>query len=176
MLQLTPTDSVSTSVLVSVVDLQILLTFRRILGRPVRTGDLGVLWDCQEEGGGRFIEAVSWPLAFGGWRTFFQEAELVDPVFERVFLAYRDPPTPAAQTFLPKGEEKVEEQRMRYHTFRDLPWAYLRLVFPKRTLAFKPLELLRLDLVTTVSLLALRFRWEFIETSADEVSHPLPPL
>ena len=65
---------------------------------------------------------------------------------------------------------------MHYHTFRDLPWAYLRLVFPERTLAFKPLELVRLDLVTTVSLVALGFRWEFIDTSADEVSDPLPRI
>lgn len=57
---------------------------------------------------------------------------------------------------------------MHFHTFRDLPWAYLRLVFPERTLAFKPLELVRLDLVTTVSLVALGFRWEFIDTPADE--------
>ena len=65
---------------------------------------------------------------------------------------------------------------MHFHTFRDLPWAYLRLVFPERTLAFKPLELVRLDLVTTVSLVALGFRWEFIDTSADEVSDPMPRI
>ena len=51
------------------------------------------------------------------------------------------------------------------HTFEDIPWASLRLIFPKRSLAFRPLEVVRLDLLSLAALVVGLARWQFVDTS-----------
>ena len=131
----------------------------RILGQA-QAGDPSSVIQDFEESDSRSVDAVSpqeafespghllrWPLNREG--SILGETELADPKFRRIFLLFN-----AA------GDDVVE-----MHTFEEIPWASLRLIFPKRSLAFRPLEVVRLDLLSLVALAVGLARWRFVDTS-----------
>ena len=65
----------------------------------------------------------------------------------------------------PREEASGEDSRLKVDAFADLPWSGIRLVFPERRLAFRPVELVRLDLLSFLSLLGLASRWKFVASA-----------
>jgi len=66
--------------------------------------------------------------------------------------------------------------RLRLFSFRDIPWASLRLVFPERRLAFSPLEVLRLDLLSVAAALSIAVKARFVDIPVEELSRPVQLL
>lgn len=138
----------------------------RILGQA-QAGDPSSV--IQDESDSRSVDAVSpqeafespghllrWPLNREG--SILGETELADPNFRRIFLLFN-----AAGDGGDVGD--VGDVGVEMHTFEDIPWASLRLIFPKRSLAFRPLEVVRLDLLSLAALVVGLARWQFVDTS-----------
>lgn len=138
----------------------------RILGQA-QAGDPSSV--IQDESDSRSVDAVSpqeafespghllrWPLNREG--SILGETELADPNFRRIFLLFN-----AAGDGGDVGD--VGDVGVEMHTFEDIPWASLRLIFPKRSLAFRPLEVVRLDLLSLAALVVGLARWRFVDTS-----------
>ena len=76
----------------------------------------------------------------------------------------------------PADPEAPPPTRLRLFSFRDIPWASLRLVFPERRLAFSPLEVLRLDLLSVVAALSIAVKARFVDIPVEELSRPVQLL
>ena len=59
------------------------------------------------------------------------------------------------------------EPRLKVDAFADLPWSGIRLIFPERRLAFRPVELVRLDLLSFFALIGLASRWKFVANAPE---------
>ena len=56
----------------------------------------------------------------------------------------------------------IAEERLTLQKFRDVPWSGLRLVFPSRRVVFRPLELVRIDILFFIAIITIGVRVKFV--------------
>ncbi|GMH42128.1 hypothetical protein BSKO_10047 [Bryopsis sp. KO-2023] len=130
------------------------------------------VWPIEDGNAGReplFVErftltdAVGSAFASGNVADFFSRAELKEPTFERLVVVYRYNKKPGRIDALkkifsesqPDAPQPTPREEIQIRVYDGIPMPIWKAVFPEKLLQFRPLDNIRLDLVTLIGLVAV---------------------
>ncbi|GMH42130.1 hypothetical protein BSKO_10049 [Bryopsis sp. KO-2023] len=108
-------------------------------------------------------DAVGSAFASGNVADFFSRAELKEPTFERLVVVYRYNKKPGRIDALkkifsesqPDAPQPTPREEIQIRVYDGIPMPIWKAVFPEKLLQFRPLDNIRLDLVTLIGLVAV---------------------
>ncbi|GAB5354521.1 hypothetical protein AAMO2058_000125600 [Amorphochlora amoebiformis] len=106
--------------------------------------------------------AIADVLAPGVFSTLFRPAVLEEPTYRQVFVLYRDSPGLSPNPAKPDGSPE-EASSIHLQAFSQIPIADVKVVFPSSKLTIRPLDALKLDILSLFALIGASLSTRFAD-------------